>query len=122
MRPVPRALSALVIALVADAAAAVEAPAASNCDALRAQIDARIRASGVASFSLAVVDAEARAEGKVVGTCERGTKKIVYARGDASGAAPAAPVAPAAPARREDAIVTECKDGSVVRGGDCPKK
>jgi len=35
----------------------------------------------VDKFTLDVVDTEAQAEGKVVGTCDGGTKKIVYKRG-----------------------------------------
>jgi Protein of unknown function (DUF1161) len=90
-------------------AAAGSAHAAGNCDAIRAQIDAKIRASGVSTFSLQVVDAEDRVAGKVVGSCDRGTKKIVYA----TKSAPAAP--------RGEALLTECRDGSVRIGGDCPK-
>ena len=32
-------------------------------------------------FSLEIVDKDAQADGKVVGTCEAGTKKIVYKKG-----------------------------------------
>ena len=51
------------------------------CDALKAEIDAKIKKNGVDKFTLDVVDTEAQAEGKVVGTCDGGTKKIVYKRG-----------------------------------------
>jgi hypothetical protein len=55
----------------------------------------------------------------VVGSCELGSKKIVYQR--EVGSAP--PGAGPAPARSpEDAdILTECKDGTVSVGGDCKK-
>ncbi len=84
---------------------------ADNCDAIRAQIEAKIRASGVAAFTLSTVEAGAAVAGKVVGTCGLGTKKIVYA--------PSA--VPAAPKRgpRDEPILTECKDGSVSLGGEC---
>lgn len=67
-----------------------------------------------------VVDADAKAEGRTVGSCDRGSKKIVYRAGTASGA-PAAPAAPASSAakRKPEPILTECKDGSVSVGGDC---
>lgn len=97
---------ALIGPLLALAAAA---GAAESCEALQARIDAKIRASGVKAFSLRTVDAAAKVEGKVVGSCELGTKKIVYAQ-------------TGAPARPDkDAILTECKDGTVSLGGDCRK-
>jgi hypothetical protein len=52
------------------------------CEDLRAEIDAKIRNNGVPVFTLDVVDMDAQlAEGKVVGTCDGQTKKIVYKRG-----------------------------------------
>lgn len=99
---------------VAFALAATGSVAAdSNCETIRAGIDAKIRASGVSTFSLSIVPAQAAAAGKVVGSCDLGTKKIVYVAAAASGAAPARP--------RDDRILTECKDGSVSLGGDCRK-
>ena len=52
-----------------------------SCDELKAEIEAKIKKNGVEKFTLDVVDSEAQAEGKVVGTCDGGTKKIVYKRG-----------------------------------------
>jgi len=51
------------------------------CDELKAEIDAKIKKNGVEKFSLDVVDMDAQAEGKIVGTCDGNTKKIVYKRG-----------------------------------------
>ena len=51
------------------------------CEELKAEIDAKIKKNGVDKFTLDVVDTDAQAEGKVVGTCDGGTKKIVYKRG-----------------------------------------
>jgi len=67
-------------------AAASEAPAPGMvrkpCEDLRTEIDAKIKNNGVPMFTLEVVDMEAQiAEGKVVGTCDGHTKKIVYKRG-----------------------------------------
>ena len=84
-----------------------------NCDTIRDQIDAKIRASGVTDFALAVVDAQAQADGKVVGSCDLGTRKIVYQKTPSPGVSPSKP----RPAREQ--ILTECKDGSVSMGGDC---
>ncbi|MCB1690731.1 MAG: DUF1161 domain-containing protein [Halioglobus sp.] len=52
-----------------------------DCDELKAEIDAKISANGVASFTTTIVDRDAAEDGKVVGTCDNGTKKIVYKRG-----------------------------------------
>jgi hypothetical protein len=82
--------------------------AAGSCDELRDEIEAKIRASGVQQFSVTVVDAGALAPGRVVGTCGRGSQKIVYQPGSA-GTARAKP----AP------MLVECKDGRVRIGGDC---
>ena len=54
---------------------------AKPCDELKGEIEAKIKKNGVEKFTLDIVDANAQAEGKVVGTCEGGTKKIVYKRG-----------------------------------------
>jgi hypothetical protein len=55
--------------------------AADNCETIKAQIDAKIKNVGVAVYKLSVVGANETANGKVVGTCEAGKKKIVYWRG-----------------------------------------
>lgn len=51
------------------------------CDELKAEIDAKIKKNGIEKYTLDVVDMDAQAEGKVVGTCDGNTKKIVYKRG-----------------------------------------
>ena len=50
------------------------------CEELKAEIDAKIKKNGIPAYSLDVVDMETQAEGKVVGTCDGQTKKIVYKR------------------------------------------
>jgi hypothetical protein len=52
-----------------------------SCDELKAEIEAKIKKNGVEKFTLDVVDANAQADGKVVGTCGAGAKKIVYKKG-----------------------------------------
>ena len=51
------------------------------CEELKAEIDAKITANGVKVFTTTVVDKDAPEDGKVVGTCDGGSKKIVYKRG-----------------------------------------
>ena len=49
-----------------------------DCGELKSEIEAKIKKNGVDKFSLDVVDAGAQSDGKVVGTCDGGAKKIVY--------------------------------------------
>ena len=105
----------LPAALVAFAGAA---HSAENCETLRAQIESKISATGVTRFAVITVDADAPAAGQVVGSCELGTKKIVYQR--EGGPAPAAVPPPPRPPK-DDGILTECKDGTVSVGGDCKR-
>ena len=49
------------------------------CEELKAEIAAKLDAKGVAGYSLEIADKGAG--GKVVGTCEKGSKEIVYKRG-----------------------------------------
>lgn len=51
-----------------------------SCEELKAKIAAQLDAKGVAGYSLEIVDKGSAAGGKVVGTCEKGTKEIVYKR------------------------------------------
>ena len=52
-----------------------------DCAELKGEIEAKIKKNGVDKFTLDIVDADKQAEGKVVGTCDGGAKKIVYKRG-----------------------------------------
>jgi hypothetical protein len=66
------------------AAFALSSPALAqkkSCDELKGEIEAKIKKNGVEKFSLDIVEKDAQAEGKVVGTCDGGAKKIVYKRG-----------------------------------------
>jgi hypothetical protein len=56
-----------------------QAPAARKpCDDLKAEITKKLEAKKVTSYSLDVVDKSKEGDGKVVGSCEGGTKSIVY--------------------------------------------
>ncbi|MDI3275759.1 DUF1161 domain-containing protein [Pseudomonas sp. MDT1-16] len=51
------------------------------CEELKADIAAKLDAKGISNYSLEIVDKGTAADGKVVGTCEKGTKQIVYKQG-----------------------------------------
>lgn len=55
--------------------------AAKPCEELKEEIAAKIDAKGVPSYTLTIVPINDEAEGKEVGTCDGGTKKIMYVRG-----------------------------------------
>ena len=51
------------------------------CEELKSEIAAKLDAKGVTGYELEIVDADkAEGNGKVVGSCEGGTKKIVYTK------------------------------------------
>ncbi|MFN4361191.1 MAG: DUF1161 domain-containing protein [Hylemonella sp.] len=50
------------------------------CEELKAEIAAKIDANGVTNYTLEIVPNEQVGDRKVVGSCEGGTKKIVYVR------------------------------------------
>ena len=52
-----------------------------ECGELKSEIEAKIKKNGVDKFTLDIVEKDAQADGKVVGTCEAGGKKIVYKKG-----------------------------------------
>lgn len=73
-----------IIAVVASLLIASPALAqVKPCGELKSEIEAKIKANGVPVFTLDVVpnDQVKEGEGKVVGTCEGSTQKILYKRG-----------------------------------------
>ena len=52
-----------------------------DCEELKSEIEAKIKANGVKAFTLEIVSADDKKEGNVVGSCDGGTKKILYKRG-----------------------------------------
>jgi len=56
------------------------ANAAKPCDELKSEIAAKLDAKGVKNYTLDIVANDQVADKKVVGSCEGGTKKIVYQR------------------------------------------
>ncbi|MDD2160186.1 DUF1161 domain-containing protein [Pseudomonas sp. MIL19] len=50
-----------------------------DCEELRAEIEVKIQAAGVASYTLEIVPNEdAQDPSMVVGSCDGGTQKIIY--------------------------------------------
>jgi len=84
-----RSLTIVVALLFASMCAFAEG--AKTCDDLKAEIAKKIEANGVKTYSLEIVakDKETEADAKVVGTCDGGSKKIVYTRTSTPPPAPA---------------------------------
>lgn len=72
------------------------APARLDCDALKARVDAKLQAKGVPVYTLEIIPADGSIaavaasgvpaakmnKGKEVGTCDGGTKRLMYTRGN----------------------------------------
>jgi len=81
--------------------ASAQAFAAKPCEELKSEIATQIEANHVPSYTLEIVANDQAGDRTVVGSCDGGTNKIVYARG---AAAPApAPAPEAAPPAKSDA-------------------
>ena len=75
----------LTMAAVLVVPACGYAQGAKPCEELKTEIAAKLDAKGVKGYTLEIVAKDADAgEAKVVGTCEAGSKKILYKRGDAA--------------------------------------
>lgn len=68
-------LMAMGLLMLAGGAMAAGKP----CEELKAEIAAKLDAKGVSGYTLEIID-KGNTAGKVVGSCEGGTKKIVYTR------------------------------------------
>lgn len=73
-----KALIAVVALLLAAAPAMAQKK---DCEELKAEIEGKIKANGVKEFALEIVASEEAKDGKVVGSCDGGAKKILYKRG-----------------------------------------
>lgn len=71
--------------------ASLSAYAIKPCGELKNEIADKLDAKGIQNYTLNIVDNADVGEQKVVGSCEGGTKKITYLRGEAA----PTPVAPA---------------------------
>ncbi|MGE8392525.1 DUF1161 domain-containing protein [Pseudomonas sp. BIGb0427] len=74
-----RVAIAVLASLLATAALAAPKP----CEELKAEIEAKIQANNVSSYTLEIVKTdEVHDQNMVVGSCEGGTKKIIYQKND----------------------------------------
>lgn len=75
-----KALLAVVAALLIATPALAQRK---DCGELKTEIEGKIKANGVKAFTLDVVPTEKvkEGDGKVVGSCDGGTQKIVYKKG-----------------------------------------
>jgi hypothetical protein len=72
---------ALAVICCAVATSALAAP--KPCEELKAEIEAKIQARGITSYTLEIVtNDEVHDQNMVVGSCEAGTKKIIYQKND----------------------------------------
>jgi Protein of unknown function (DUF1161) len=74
-----------LIAAISLMLAASPALAKKSCEELKAEIEAKLNAKGVTAYTLEIVEAEKVKDEKVVGSCDGGTKKIIYKRGEPAG-------------------------------------
>ncbi|PWB31629.1 hypothetical protein DCO48_16600 [Pseudomonas sp. SDI] len=73
----------IAIALLASTLVAGALAAPKPCEALKAEIEAKIQAKGVTSYTLEIVpNAEVHDQNMVVGSCDGGTRKIIYQKND----------------------------------------
>lgn len=49
-----------------------------SCEDLKAKIEKKVDGKGVKGYTLTVVDKATETKNRVVGTCESGSKKIIY--------------------------------------------
>ena len=77
-------IAVLSLLLIAHSADAVEASATSSrkdCEELKQEIAARIEANGVRQYQLQIVEPDAEQVGRIVGSCNGGSRRIAYQRG-----------------------------------------
>ena len=78
----------LTIAVALSVPVCCHAQGAKACEELKSEIEAKLDAKNVKGYTLEIVAKDQDAEGKVVGRCEGGTKKIMYRKEGAAAKAP----------------------------------
>ncbi|WAJ37486.1 DUF1161 domain-containing protein [Pseudomonas sp. GOM7] len=74
-----RLIPALAMMLLTGSAMAATKP----CEELKQEIEVKIQANNVPSYTLEIVaNDEVKDQNMVVGSCDGGTKKIIYQRND----------------------------------------
>ena len=72
----------LVLGMVSSSAWA----APKSCEELKQEIEVKIQAAGVASYTLEIVpNEEVEDDAMVIGTCDGGSRKVIYQRNDLTG-------------------------------------
>lgn len=82
-------LAAFGVLLFVAFPAHAQAQVAKPCEELKDEISKKLDAKGVKGYTLDIVAKDKDAEGKVVGTCDGDTKKIIYTKTPAPAATPA---------------------------------
>ena len=92
-------LTAIGVLLFVSASAHAQAPAqtqtqapaqaAKPCEELKDEITKKLDAKGVKGYTLEIVAKDKDVESKTVGTCDGGTKKIIYTKTSAPAETPA---------------------------------
>jgi hypothetical protein len=73
----------LALAVIGCALTTTALAAPKPCEELKAEIEAKIQANNVASYTLEIVtNEEVHDQNMVVGSCDYGTKKIIYQKND----------------------------------------
>ena len=73
----------LILAMACSVLATTALAAPRPCEDLKAEIEAKIQAQGVTSYTLEIVDnLDAKDPSMVVGSCDNGTRKVVYQKND----------------------------------------
>ena len=96
--------------------------AGKDCEQLRSEVVRRYEAGGIVAPEVQLLPSSAATSGKVVGTCELGSRKLVYVGGGKGTPSSASSPAGAKSPRAGAPVLTECKDGSVSMGGSCKGK
>lgn len=119
MRRLTKIRPEVVMVAAATLVFAGSAPAVS-CEELRSSVEAKILGKGVKNFSVTIVEADTATLGQVVGSCELGSKKLVYAQRShqSTGSVQAIQPRPSSSPAKAD-VITECADGRVVTQGSC---
>ena len=71
-------MKSIVLAVCVCFAATAAFAATKPCEELKAEIEAKLEANGVKNYTLEIVAADQVKDGKVVGTCDGGSKKVIY--------------------------------------------
>ena len=75
MRPIPLMLAAMLLLVSINSIAQKK-----SCDDLKTEIEAKLDAKGVKDYELKIVSADEVKSETVVGSCEGGTKRIIYTK------------------------------------------